>query len=71
MKETRRRYQIYLLRCWAEPGQTPAGSNWRFSLEDPRTGRRHGFASLEALVVALQRDLSVTGEAADEVEKGL
>jgi len=31
---------------------------WRFSLEDPRTGRRRGFASLEALVVFLQAELA-------------
>jgi hypothetical protein len=32
---------------------------WRFSLQDPRTNQRHGFATLEALLVSLQSDLAV------------
>ena len=30
---------------------------WRFSLEDPRTGQRRGFADLEALVVYLEQEM--------------
>jgi hypothetical protein len=30
---------------------------WRFSLEDPRTGQRRGFASLEVLVAFLRTEL--------------
>lgn len=54
------RYQTYLLRCWQERS-TQVGSVvkvWRFSLEDPRTGRRRGFASLEALLASLQTELT-------------
>jgi len=45
------RYRSYLLRFWREPSEKPqrAGS-WRFMLEDPHTGERHGFANLENLV---------------------
>jgi hypothetical protein len=46
-------YRAYVLRSWEKRGQTPEGSAWRFSLEDPHTGQRRGFAGLEALVAAL------------------
>jgi len=31
---------------------------WRFSLQDPRTNERRGFATLEALLVSLQAELA-------------
>jgi hypothetical protein len=31
---------------------------WRFSLQDPRTNERRGFATLEALLIFLQADLA-------------
>lgn len=43
------RYRSYLLRLWAEGGDTV----WRFSLEDPRTGERRGFADLAELTAFL------------------
>ena len=50
--------QIYLLRCWREGGMhRPPDDGRRFSLEDPRTGQRRGFASLAALVAALEATL--------------
>ena len=53
------RYQVYLLRCWEERSVYPNQPGvWRFSLEDTRTGQRHGFASLEAMVVCLQTELT-------------
>jgi len=30
---------------------------WRFSLQNPHTNQRHGFATLEALLVSLQAEL--------------
>ena len=51
-------YRSYLLTLWEERSQdakTPIV--WRFSLEDPRTGQRHGFADLEALVIALEKEI--------------
>ena len=52
------RYCAYLLRCWESPDQgdglLPA---WRYSLEDPHSGARRGFASLEALVAHLRAEL--------------
>ena len=52
------RYVAYLLRCWAEAS---AGSTalpvWRFSLEDPHTGQRRGFSSLDALIGWLRTEV--------------
>jgi hypothetical protein len=42
------RYHSYLLRFWEESGQS-----WRFMLENPHSGERRGFGSLEALVAFL------------------
>jgi len=39
------RYHSFLLRLWAE-GESHI---WRFSLEDPHTGERRGFANWEKL----------------------
>jgi hypothetical protein len=51
-------YRSYLLTLWEERGRESDGSHvWRLSLQDPRTGQRRGFASLEALVAALQQEM--------------
>jgi hypothetical protein len=47
------RYQVFLLRCWEEHSEHPELDAWRFSLQDPSTGQRRGFASLEALFAFL------------------
>ncbi len=49
-------YHSYLLRFWEERGHQP--SVWRFSLEDPQTDQRYGFASLDALVHWLKAELN-------------
>ena len=55
------RYRSYLLAFWEERSQVPsAPAVWRFSLEDPHTGQRRGFATLESLVAALQRETEGT-----------
>ncbi|MBN1400200.1 MAG: hypothetical protein JXA74_05145 [Anaerolineae bacterium] len=52
------RYRSYLLAFWEERHREPHGQEvWRFSLQDPRTGERRRFASLEALVAALEREM--------------
>ena len=62
------RAHIYLLRCWHEGGaHRPPDDGRRFSLEDPRTGERRGFANLSALVTALEETLPCE---ADEPEPG-
>ena len=53
------RYRAYLLRCWQERGrQEDQPPLWRYSLEDPHTGIRHGFATLEAVFAVLQQELA-------------
>ena len=53
------------------PTYSPSGRNeagrdpdvpvtWRFSLENPRTGQRHGFATLGALITALEQEMAGT-----------
>jgi hypothetical protein len=51
-------YRSYLLRIWEERGEAPSPPVWRFSLEDPQTAHRHGFASLAALTGWLQGELA-------------
>jgi hypothetical protein len=52
------RYRSYLLTVWEERSQDPDVSViWRFSLQDPRTGQRRGFASLEEMVSFLRTKL--------------
>ncbi len=56
-------YRAYMLRLWkVEEGQ---GDLWHASLEEPRTGQRQGFGSLEELVRYLQAllDLAAAGNA--------
>lgn len=50
-------YRSYLLRVWEERGEQPVLRVWRFSLEDPLTGNRHGFANLTALTDWLTLEL--------------
>jgi hypothetical protein len=61
------RYRAYLLRLWEESRENPRlPGTWRFSLEDPHTGERQGFADLEALVEFLQHEMK---GGADPLEK--
>lgn len=49
------RYHSYMLRMWEErSAEYEDGAHWRFQLEDPHTGRRHGFNDLPGLVAYLQ-----------------
>ena len=52
-------YALYVLRCWEIHSQQAQTRVWRFILEEPNTGKRRGFASLEALTAALQKELAV------------
>jgi hypothetical protein len=50
------RYQAFVLRVWREDAaSSPALKVWRFSLQDTRTGQRHGFANLEAVNEFLEK----------------
>ena len=54
-------YRSYLLRFWREnlhKAADDARTVWRFSLEDPRSGRRLGFADFEQLAAFLREQMS-------------
>jgi hypothetical protein len=54
------RYQSYVVRCWQEHSFHAGRETrvWRFSLENPRTNLRRGFATFEALLISLQAELA-------------
>lgn len=60
-------YRVYMLRFWLEGNQSadPAPA-WRFSLEDPHTGDRFGFADCEDLYAFLDREISRAGLDGDD-----
>ncbi len=53
-------YQSYLLRFWEERSEEPPRTLWRFSLEDPQTNQRYGFANLAALVDWLELKMNAS-----------
>ena len=58
MKEAPLRF-VHLLTMWRErPAQPGQPALWRFSLEDPRTHQRRGFADLEALTAFLRAQMA-------------
>jgi hypothetical protein len=52
-------YRAFLLRCWREAGAGPGDpAAWRFRLVEPGDAEaERGFASLEALMAFLRREL--------------
>lgn len=69
MSHDRPRYLSYLIRMWRVKGMR--GWQWRASLEDPGSGERHAFPSLELMFSFLQTqtghpELDDQGEELDE-----
>lgn len=60
MSEEPRPYIVYLLRLWRAPGGGPPV--WHASLEDPHTGVRSGFGSLEQLMAFLRAETGADQE---------
>jgi hypothetical protein len=54
MSEKKRGYTSYLLRLW--PVEDKGRLVWRASLESPQSGKRWGFASLDALFAFLRQE---------------
>ena len=53
------RSYTYVLTLWEEREQeAESPAVWRFRLEDPRTGRRHGFSTVEGLMDAVRREVN-------------
>ena len=61
------RYFAFLLRLWQSSHDNE--NIWHASLEDSRTGVKHGFASLEALMEYIQNLIkeTVDGESTTEL----
>jgi len=60
VQKRRSRYLSYVVSCWQELS-VHAGREtmvWRFSLQNPRTNQRRGFATLEALLVSLLAEMA-------------
>ncbi len=60
VQEKTPRYLSYVICCWQERS-VHAGREimvWRFSMQNPRTNQRRGFATLESLLVSLQAELA-------------
>ena len=66
--DTPPRYRSLMITFWEERSENPeVGTVWRFRVEQPRTRRRHGFASFEELVAFLRAQLvGSESEAPDE-----
>jgi len=67
-------YRSYLLRCWEErpppdqaPGRAASMGRWRFSLEDPHSGARLGFADFDQLIAYLSNQMQ--SNTREEVEQ--
>lgn len=53
-------HRSFLVRCWQERSVHAERETvtWRFSLQNLRTNRRRGFATLEALLLSLEAELA-------------
>ena len=58
-RKTQSSYRVYILRSWVEGGEEGPPVR-RYSLEDPQTRRRRGFADLAALTSFLEADTEMT-----------
>ena len=61
-------YHSYLLRMWRS--NSNENGRWTFMLENPHTGERHGFTSLEDLVITLQKKMDEWDENPGPVKGG-
>jgi hypothetical protein len=58
--------RAYMLRFWKVGNpDSQATPTWRFSLEDPHTGEKLGFADLDAFVAFLVEELGGASERVD------
>ncbi len=65
------RYLSYVVSCWQE-SSVHAGREitvWRFSLQNPHTNQRRGFATLESMLVSLQAELVDDGADSTETRR--
>jgi hypothetical protein len=60
-------YISYLLRVWRSNGRGKKA--WQASLQDPHTGERLGFASLDDLFAYLERQIGVVSAPRGDTEE--
>jgi len=53
-KQNLLRYETFIVQFWEEPSQQVQDTIWRFTLEDPRTGKRQGYTDFKSLIEALR-----------------
>jgi hypothetical protein len=68
MTGEQRRYLSYLIRLWQV--KNSSGPVWRASLESSRTGKRQGFADLDALFAFLRQQTGGIASGSDGDESG-
>jgi len=51
-------YRTFLLTLCEERRNSESSAVWRFRLADPRSGQRHSFATLDALMMALLQEIA-------------
>jgi len=61
-----RRYRSFLLRLWQVKYNDEEA--WHASLEDPHTGERYGFGTLEALIKFLLQQTQGRGEEKQNIQ---
>lgn len=53
-------YKSFWLRCWQSDNRAVStAAGWRFSLENPESGRKQGFTDLEELFAFLQAEINL------------
>lgn len=67
--KTQMESKAFWLKCWRSAAAGDAVDVWRFSLEDPRTGQRVGFASLEEMVAHVKSTLREKNVREEDTEK--
>ena len=50
-------YRAFLLTCWQEKTAENVSEMWRFRLEEPRIGEKHGFTDLEEVMAFVRASL--------------
>lgn len=65
MSKEKTDYISYLLRVWRSNGDEKA---WRASLQNPHTGERIGFASIDELCIFLRQQTGALANSGNSVE---
>ena len=64
-----RRYLAYMLRAWLEEAGDEAQDEWRFRLQNVRTGEEWGFTTLEAVMALLEQEIAPVSDERSSTSK--